>query len=421
MYKTIRTFSFSVILMLVSSQIFSQINTSSPYSRYGIGIIEKQASATGQMLGGLGVGIRYPFDINLMNPASFSSMPRQSFLFQASVRSRQTNYSDKTGSAKYYDNGLTSIALAFRPGTFWSAGISLVPYSSVGYEIVSQDSLVINNRINKIATKYTGIGGLNKATLTNCFSYKNISLGINASYYFGSVNQLKETALIDSVFNSIIRQETDFRIKDFNVDLGLQYSDSITEDFQYTIGLKYQTARDLKADQTRFSFVKYGNYSDTVTSDTVNSGKVGMPASYGFGASIQTKKIIAGIDFTTQNWKDVKFFNQIQSDLVNSYSVAAGFEYTPDIRSKNLLKSINYRIGFNYTNSYLKLNGNQLVDKAVTFGFGVPIKKSSTKINLGFQIGQNGTQSNGLIEEKYYIMNLSFNMGDLWFVKRKFN
>ena len=54
-------------------------------------------------------------------------------------------------------------------------------------------------------------------------------------------------------------------------------------------------------------------------------------------------------------------------------------------------------------------------------GFGIPVKKSATKINIGFETGQRGETNNGLIKENYYILNVNFNMGDIWFIKRKFD
>ena len=86
MQKIIKRFSIILIIMIFTyNQSFSQINTSSPYSRFGIGDIENQALGRSLALGGTSVGIRLPYEINIINPASYSALPVQTFIFQVGV------------------------------------------------------------------------------------------------------------------------------------------------------------------------------------------------------------------------------------------------------------------------------------------------------------------------------------------------
>ena len=89
--------------------------------------------------------------------------------------------------------------------------------------------------------------------------------------------------------------------------------------------------------------------------------------------------------------------------------------------SKSFFKAVNYRIGGHYSNTYLTLDNEQIKDIGISFGFGIPARKSRTKINIGFEAGKRGINEFGLLQENYYIINMNFNMADIWFIKRKFN
>ncbi len=59
-------------------------------------------------------------------------------------------------------------------------------------------------------------------------------------------------------------------------------------------------------------------------------------------------------------------------------------------------------------------------------GFGIPLiskapgLRTPFRVNIGFEAGQRGNANPGMIMENYYLMNLNFNMGALWFIKREF-
>ncbi|MDD2489093.1 MAG: hypothetical protein PHD62_06480, partial [Bacteroidales bacterium] len=82
-------------------------------------------------------------------------------------------------------------------------------------------------------------------------------------------------------------------------------------------------------------------------------------------------------------------------------------------------KSI-YRFGFFYDDGMLEFNNTRINQYGISCGFGFPIKKSNTMINLSLEYIKRGTTQNNLIQEDYFRLGLSFSAKDLWFFKRKY-
>jgi len=58
---------------------------------------------------------------------------------------------------------------------------------------------------------------------------------------------------------------------------------------------------------------------------------------------------------------------------------------------------------------------------SISFGFGIPVKKSRTKYDVAVTLGQRGTTDNNLIKEQFVKFGLSVSYDGIWFVKRKYD
>ncbi len=75
--------------------------------------------------------------------------------------------------------------------------------------------------------------------------------------------------------------------------------------------------------------------------------------------------------------------------------------------------------------TYLDINNSAINDICLTAGLGLPIGHTyymnrASVLNIGVQVGQLGTTSNNLLQEKYIKLLFSFTFDDRWFVKRQF-
>ncbi len=432
MRKNIIRIELVILLTAFFLQVSGQDgNTGSIYSRYGIGNLHSQALGKSLGMGGVAIAFNSPFEINPINPASYSSYRRQTFLFQVGVRVKRDDISTESNSFTSYAGSLASINLACKLTKFWALSIGTSPLSSMGYNIKDVQTRQYDNYAAELTNVYYGKGGLNRVYLGNAFFYKGLSIGININYIFGPLVKSIGTNFSDTASNyiSAVSDKLHTKVKGFNYRLGIQYSlDSlISNRSRIVVGAFYENKRNLNSEITRFTDERtiYGtnnvNLNDTLINDTVSAGYIGLPTSFGFGITYENNYLLFGFDFERQLWKNTKSFDNVNTNLTNNTKYSFGMEYTPNRASKSFLKNINYRIGASYSNTLLNINDKQIKDMSLSFGFGIPFRKSSTKFNIGFKIGKRGMTTNGLIQENYYIMNLNFNMADIWFVKRKFN
>ena len=66
-------------------------------------------------------------------------------------------------------------------------------------------------------------------------------------------------------------------------------------------------------------------------------------------------------------------------------------------------------------------DNNQLTEKSISFGIGIPVKRSRTKYDLSVTLGERGTTENNLLKEQFVKFGLSVSYDGIWFVKRKYD
>ncbi len=413
-----------IILILTTGTISAQISTGTPFSAYGYGILENNASGSSTGLGGTSVGLRFPHEINTINPAAYSAIPRQTFLFNTGVRTKRVKYSDNIKSALKYDNAFTGINAAFGINDFWAAGFGAVPYSSIGYKINVKDSIVSNSVNYKTTTNYYGEGGLNKIYFATAFKYKGFSLGVNIGYLFGKLAKRTEATLRKKPFSSYMLYINQLNVRTLWLKYGFQYYKEFNKYNKITIGVTYEQSREFKSRLDKFSKIvianEYNTFEDTLMQDTVSNIESSLPQGFGFGASFQTKHWLYAFDYETQLWEGTQIANLVPASLKNSYKITGGIEYSPSPIPENYIQAIRFRFGGYYSQNYFVVNGNPVNAYALTFGLGLPAQRARTFLNIGIEVGKQGNLDNNGLKETFIGLNLSFNMAEMWFLKRKF-
>ncbi len=251
-------FGFASLLQL-NAQNPAVLQTVSPYSRFGIGDFQQNGSIINSGMGGGGIGMRndslIPQYFNFANPASLTS--NNFVVYEVSLLSTTVQLQNASDKAIFNRTTLGNFSLAFPVTKWWGAGFGLVPYSAVGYNVTSSDSL---DGIGPVTYKYEGSGGVNQVFLSNGFrpfsnatrnlllsnkyndlrtardttqmkklvrrsnALTNISFGIQTSYLFGSLNNTRRDIFPDSMntYNTKITKRTLFRDAYFNY--GIQYT-----------------------------------------------------------------------------------------------------------------------------------------------------------------------------------------------------
>ena len=415
---------FPVLLLLVFSQSYAQVGTISPYSRYGLGDISFNGFASQIGMGGVSAAFQDSTSINFANPASLGNLAFT--VFEAAGRAETVNISSSSSNNWRNNASFSYLALAF-PITKgkWGAGFGLVPFTERGYDLQSQS---VEPNIGTVNYFFDGSGGLSRFYISNGFTIKkNLSVGLNASYVFGS---LERTGRLEfptqvNIWNTRYVENTSYG--DFYFDYGLQYKMKISKNNKLILGFTGALKPEVSAEFDSYTY-NYELRSDIeIVKDTVSriddlEGKVTLPQRYSVGAALSIGsnwRIIA--DYTWSNWTDFESFSGVDS-LADSYRFSAGVLYRPTaIFGSSYWKRVDYKFGGHFGRSFLNLNNTEITDFGVSLGVGLPLRRSYySKFQLAFEYGQRGTTDNNLIQENYFRMTVGVTMNDRWFVKRKF-
>lgn len=426
MYKIARVLCL-VALVLSPLFLYSQFNnnTTSPFSRFGLGDLQPLSFGRTAAMGGAVFGSRYPGQINFANPASYTCLDTLSFIFELGFNGKFANYRNAISNLNTNDINFRYFSLAFRITDWMATSLALAPYSDVGYEVLVDQEISASNNANY---SYYGRGSLSRAYIGLAIEpFRNFAIGSNLYYFFGNLSKTSEVAFPQSTDSYAVQQFEQIRLRDFGLNFGLQYTRPTGKDEGITLGIVLEnkpTFTGFNSDLT----IRYLSSSQSTDIDTISyineeKDKIRLPLSYGAGITWNKKnKMEISLDYFHQAWSKAEFFGQTDPILTNLNRFSLGGEYIPDrfsIRSK--LKRMSYRAGLKYEKSYLLINDQPLNDFGISFGVGLPVYRSNSTVNISAETGKRGRTSVNLIRENYFKFNLAVNIYDLWFIKRRFD
>lgn len=458
-----------------ASLLFSQSPTSSPYSRFGLGDMEKKGFGQSNALGGSYIGLINdtiaPLFINAGNPASYPSL--RFTTFEVGVQDNYSTFMSKANTVTKNNAGLNYMSLGFPVGRRGGGAFGVTPFSNVGYNITNQTE---EANIGTVKQLYQGSGGANQLfvgygirpffdketkfrksatykTLRDSGDYKTlkrkrylnhtlstISIGANAFYMFGNINH---TGVIvyptnPGVYNT--KRSVDTQIRDFNGTGGIQVSfdlDSLKKrdlkkNVRFTLGYNISLPRAVNATSSTVAttFI-YGPFQHEYVQDTVlnNSnvhGKIVLPLIHGFGFCFKKGNNLTVLgDVEMQMWSGYKYFDETNT-FKNAMRYSVGAQFVPNrlaVGDGAYFKKIQYRIGARYTDGYINLKNTKIADYAVTAGLGLPMGRYRllSTVNLSVEMGRVGTIENNLIQQKYFRAVIGFTFNDRWFIKTKYD
>jgi len=417
-------FLLPALLFYNPGKLSGQNDINSPYSYFGIGTIYNNHDAFNMSMGGLGIALSDHFYVNNANPASYHAFDTTSFVLEGGFFGSFVTSMTELQTVKTNDISLGYLLMGFPVTKWWKTSLGLTPYSYLGYSASDVKNL---ENIGRTSFDYTGSGGLNKAYWGNSLTFfKKFSVGMNASFLFGTLNYDKVVSFPDSIYMTNFRLRNSEQVQDFIFDFGAQYTARIKDIF-LTAGLVYNATTKLNAKRDLLETTFFpGNdqveyVKDTIVYQPGEKGTITYPFSLGGGIVVQdSSRWMAGAEFFWQNWKDYSSFG-LPDSLANTMRFSIGGQYKPLAEGMSKYwQRIYYRVGFHYEQTYLKLRNNQINEFGVSFGVGLPLKGLTSTVNLGLEIGQSGTKNNGLIKENFFRFTVGVAMYERWFIKRKF-
>ena len=412
------------LLFLTAFISHAQNSTISPYSFFGIGDLRSGATIENQQMGGIGI-YTDSIHINLQNPAGLGKLRLTTYTFGGSHREfRLETFEEEQRTSV---TNMEYIGLAFPVSKKVGIGLGLKPRSSVGYALEAES---IDENQDVVTNIFTGEGGLNQAFLSVGFElFKNLNLGATAKFNFGFLQTERLQSVEGVQFGTIDTRESDVSGFDFNY--GLTYTPKIGKYTLFT-SARVNTQANLTSTNSQVigSFdTSSGSQVEVVEVDLEAQGlkftELKIPTIYSAGLGFgQDKKWFLGAEYSFQEFSAFENVFVIVENLeyVDASTIAVGGYFIPDYASfTTYLKRVNYRAGIRYDKTGLMLNGKEIENFGITFGFGLPLGGAFSNLNLGFELGRRGTTAAGLIEENYLKFGVGLSLNDRWFQKRKIN
>ncbi len=417
------------------TELYSQNITKSPYSIIGVGDIVFAGNTANYTMGQVTQGRRGIYNINMLNPASYSGLLITNI--EAGATYSQGHFKGTTQTNDVNTAWIAYLNFAVPIGNKGKQGISfgISPFSGLGYNIWTADSFQNDSPAYIYYQDYmNGRGGLSQFYFGYGLKvHRNISLGVNANYIFGQTKNTAQRLIPSQYFMFNTHEDKVNYIHGWTYDFGLQIHDTITlgkgakaKDYEWVLGATITPESKLNVEQSYIlRSLPIGSSSgikDTVFENSSLTGTVTVPMSWKAGFSFgQIEKWQIAADLKGTQWSNYRSFGASDS-LRNSFGFGLGGCYTPDYRStKNLLKRVEYRAGFRYEQSNLSVNGTGVNVWALTAGFGIPLAKSRSKLNLGFEYMERGTTDNGLIQENYFRIIVGISFADKWFYRHRYD
>lgn len=394
--------------------------TSNLYSMYGVGELHSQTNIVSSAMGDAGLGVSNSQFLNILNPASYCNIDSLRFLTNLGVESKRSTFETKSDISHNHDVNLSYIAIGFRPKKWLGLGFGMNPFSTAGYNI--QTDTYIENSTIQYPLKISGSGNINRIYMTFSVNpLKNLYLGIENSFLFGKLKQIQYHDL-SSISSYSVSSEITNEYKNFLWEFGMQYKINLKKDHSLTIGAIYTPKQHLANDSEISTYNSYGTVYDTDDEITDNDNFT-IPNEYGLGIAFSKEnKYTFLLDGGIQYWSNSNY--KLESvTLTNSSYFKTGFEYTPSqYFLDKYYKKISYRIGYKFKKSYIKIGSYQQYENTISCGFGLPLNKSNTRIDLSFETGKKGKIGSARIfQERFFRAKLGFSLIDIWFTKRKYD
>ncbi|WP_047247285.1 membrane protein [Maribacter thermophilus] len=418
------------LVFMASLGLSAQNGTISPYSFFGIGDIRASGTVENQMMGGIGM-YADSIHVNLKNPAAYGELGMDvlnkvgTVVYTAGISRNNYRLKSYTEEESPSVTTLDYLSLGFSLGKGLGMGFGVMPYSSVGYNFLSErevDGQTVTNNFN-------GDGGLNRVYYSIGYEIiENLSIGATVNFNYGTLNSERLQQADDVQFGAFDRRSSEIHGFDFNY--ALNYTPTIKEGYTLHASVRVNTQGNLVSENERkigsFSNVNGVNIEeievDLYAQNLANTElKIPTTTTVGLGYGKDLKWFL-GAEYSYQGLSSFEnsFMGVDNVQYKDASSFALGGFYTPNYNSFNsYFNRITYRAGLRLDKTGMVVNDVDINNFGITFGLGLPLGRSFSNLNIGFEMGRRGTTKADLIEESYYKINLGLSLNDRWFRKRK--
>ena len=410
------------LFCIMATIAMAQTSSNSPYTRYGFGELSDQHFGNSKAMGGIAYGLRNGLQVNAANPASYTAIDSLTFIFDAGLSLQNTNFKENGVSTNAKNSSIDYIAMQFRLNKRMGMAMGFLPYSTVGYDLTQVKSINKDEYGEDIESfhNYKGEGGLQQIFAGLGFKvFNNLSIGANLSYLYGDISYATMTSFNNTNAFSSVRSQK-IIINSYKLDLGAQYTQKLGQKHVVNLGATYSYGHNMHSEGYNYTETYDSNSTlQTHSGDTINNA-FSLPHTFGVGMTyVYDNSLTVGMDYTLQKWADCKYFNK-EGQYSDRHKISLGAEYLPNYNGRKFWEVVRYRVGVHYATPYAKVNGQEGArEYGASFGFGLPIFRSKSILNISGQYIKVSPKVKGMLEENYLRLNIGLTFNERWFMKYK--
>lgn len=409
--------------------------SNSPYSRYGFGLLAEGGNAFNKGMAGTAYGMKNGTELNTLNPASYAAIDSLTFLFDFGLSLQNANIGMGGVKTNAKNTSVDYITAGFRMTPKLGMSVGIMPYSTIGYNTTSDQTISSGHDEITQTTSFYGDGGLHEVYAGIGWApFKTLAVGINAGYLWGELNHTVLMSFDNSSINSS-RQVYSADIRTYKLGAGLQYDYTLDKKNQLTLGIIYNLGHDVNRTAAYYN-QKIQSSSTIAGGDTLKAQNAfALPHTLGVGLTwTHNNSLRVGVDYTFQKWSSVKYPSVYSSDngqvltatkgsFTDRHKVSLGMEYAPNPESLKWSNRVRYRLGISYSTPYIKVDGaDGPRDFFASLGIGLPITNfhnNRSFINFSAQYERVKPKQAGMVTENYFRFCIGLSFNERWFMKWK--
>ena len=403
----------------------------SPYSSIAFGEPADLLSPHTVGMGISGVSVYDAYTTNNANPALWGV----SAYSQGSIAFGMRNFdaTDGLANSTYNQFAFDQFQLVL-PVVRSRLGLSVGfhPVTRSSYELTELGSIQTEPNRDPIEffNRISGTGGINKIEMGLGYRFStSFAVGYATSIYISSLNREHNTNFASASFSSITYDENisgyafGHRFGFFGRQDGLLRSaDDLAFGASLTLPVNIEVERGLT------SFRDIGGQLrrvDLTPESSINSGNFKLPLEFNLGLTYNPSRLLRfSVEYSEQLWGEAEYsLNPSQEQyLVNRSKIGIGTQFLPYLRDGNIgfLSNFKYSAGVTYDTGNLKFDNNNIETLMFHTGLGILSQSTASSVDLSFQFGFRGTQSQNLVQETIWGFKLSLNLAEIMFIQPRF-
>ncbi|MEO8583368.1 MAG: hypothetical protein ABI415_06205, partial [Flavitalea sp.] len=174
-----------LIFGVFATSLLQAQTENSPYSRFGLGDELSSQNILSRGMGGVSAAYSDIVTVNFINPSSYARLKRTTFDFGLDIDSRTLKVIDPPRKFSSISPIISyiQVGIPLSQKHNWGMNIGLRPVTRINYNIERNERLTDIDSVNTI---FQGSGGSYVVYTGTGFSIKNVSLGFNVGYLFGT-------------------------------------------------------------------------------------------------------------------------------------------------------------------------------------------------------------------------------------------